>query len=103
MPHSPSTGYDRTVSLSATEVTADEIDWSTFESAPRPEYRTKEERRNLTLAELTEVHSTKASLEEREFELIKSAKSDGATWKEIGDAIMTSRQTAHRAYAHLVE
>jgi len=55
------------------------------------------------LAELDEVHTTRASLEARELDLIRVAKFNGATWKEIGDAIRSSRQAAHRAYAHLVE
>ena len=88
------------------EVRAEEVDWSAVDQSPpgaRPPRQTREDRRNIILAELAGVHATKVSLEAREVDLIRSAKSNEATWKEIGDAIGSSRQTAHRAYAHLVE
>ena len=98
-------GYDRTVSLTATdEVAGEDVDWSGFDptKTDRPVYQTMEELRNLILDELDEVHATKTSFEARELELIRLAKAKGATWEEIGDRIGTSRQTAHRAYAPLV-
>jgi hypothetical protein len=90
--------------LAATdELPGEEVDWSGFDPTGPSVHQTREQKRNLMLAELDEVHTTRASLEARELDLIRVAKFNGATWKEIGDAIKSSRQAAHRAYAHLVE
>jgi hypothetical protein len=101
--------YSRTVSLPlplptfTEEVLAEDVDWSTLDPSVRSVHQTREDRRNITLAKLAEVHASKVSLEEQELELIRLAKSDEATWKEVGDAICASRQAAWRAYASLVE
>jgi hypothetical protein len=69
---------------------------------PRATYWPPRERAKQTLDELWRVHEQRTSMERHEIEVICRARSDDATWAEIGDQLGMSRQAAHRRYAHIV-
>jgi hypothetical protein len=69
---------------------------------PRTTYWSPRERANQKLDELRHVHDQRTSMERYEIELVCRARSNDATWAEIGQALGMSRQTAHRRYAHIV-
>jgi hypothetical protein len=74
---------------------------------PRPAYVNKaegmEQARSLYLQELEEMTMLIKDLRARVPEVVKLAKSNGATWEEIGNALGTSRQAACRTYNELIE
>jgi hypothetical protein len=75
--------------------------------APRTPFVTKaegkEQARHVALTELAETNLAIRGLRGRLPEIVKVAKSNGATWEEIGDALGTSRQAACRTYNELIE
>lgn len=84
----------------------EDFEWPEPE-APRPPYVTraveKGQARGLYLNELAEMHKAIKGLRKRLPEVVKSAKANGATWEEIGDALETSRQAACRSFIEAVE
>lgn len=87
--------------MSVTELIPEEFEWPEPE-APRSPYMTKaqgkEQARNLYLTELAQITKAITTLRERRPDLVLLAKTNGATWEEIGDALGTSRQAACRTY-----
>ena len=70
--------------------------------SPRTTYWPRKAARRQKLDELRRLHDQRTSLERHEIELVCRARSNDATWAEIGQALGMSRQTAHRRYAHIV-
>jgi len=72
------------------------------ERPPRTTYWPRQAARQQKLDELRSVHDQRTSLERHQIELVCRARSDDATWAEIGERLGLSRQGAHRKYAHIV-
>lgn len=92
--------------MSVAELLPEEFDWPEPDTRRLP-YVTKaegkEQARHLALTELTETHRAIRGLKGRLPEIVRSAKANGATWEEIGEALGTSRQAACRSYGELIE
>jgi DNA-directed RNA polymerase specialized sigma subunit len=83
-----------------------DFDWPEPDAARAPYVplaEGKEQARSLVLDELAEMTQAIKGLRGRVPELVRVAKTNGATWEEIGDALGTSRQAACRTYSELIE
>lgn len=87
--------------MTVSEMLVEDFDWP-LPDASRPSYvppaASKEQARSIVLDELAETTQAINGLKGRVPELVRTAKTNGATWEEIGDALGTSRQAACRTY-----
>lgn len=61
------------------------------------------EMRAVTLRHVLIGHQLAETAIANRIELIRMARSFGATWDEIGAALGMSRQTAHKRFGHVVD
>jgi DNA-directed RNA polymerase specialized sigma24 family protein len=54
-----------------------------------------------TLGMLRLLEPTRTALHAYERELVASARGEGRSWEEIGDALGVPKQTAHRRWSHV--
>jgi len=89
-----------------------EYQWDDLPVGSRPSYKPSRPRRTAywarkagrqqKLDELRRVHDQRISMERYLIDVVCRARSNDATWAEIGDQLGMSRQAAHSRYAHIV-
>jgi hypothetical protein len=60
------------------------------------------ERANTAVDQLRLMHQLGVRLYEHGFDVAREARAEGATWREIGDALEMTRQAAQRRYGAFV-